>query len=183
MFSSGQDPNDPGQGGVPSQRGMPDFNAHFEALRPDAPMPAKVTTTRTLMFFGGVSGMLLSLLFLMGLAAPVDAMNEALDQQSALLAEEGIQMSVDADLMRSMMTVMALVTGLYGGVSLLLGARLSRRTVGVYWGTVVFLGAAGLILLWGALGGEYLMLVPLGFTGWMLANMFSKEGRAYFGLL
>lgn len=183
MFSSGQDPHDPGQGGVPSQHGMPDFNARFEAMRPDAPMPAKVTATRTLMYLGGVSGLLLALLFLMGLAAPAEALNEALDQQAALMAEEGVALAVDADMMRAMMTVMALVTGLYGALSLLLGKRLRNRTVGVYWGTVVFQGLAGLILVWGLLGGELLMAVPLGFTVWMLANMFSREGRAYFGLL
>lgn len=183
MFSSGQDPNDPKQGGVPPQHGMPDFNAHFEALSPDAPMPRKVTTTRTLMFVGGVSGLLLALLFLLGLGAPEEAMNEALDQQSAYFAAEGIEMNIDAAMMRSMMVVMALITGLYGALSMLLGARLRRRTVGVYWGTVLFQGLAGLTLGWGLFHGEFLMLVPLGFTVWMLTNMLSKEGRAYFGLL
>lgn len=183
MFSSGQDPYDPNQGGVPPQHGVPNFNARFEALRPDAPMPGKVTTTRTLMFVGGVSGLLLALLFLMGLGAPEEAMNEALDQQSAYLAAEGVEMNVDAAMMRSMMVVMALTTGLYGALSLLLGTRLRHRTVGVYWGTVVFQGLAGFVLGWGLFHGEFLMLVPLGFTVWMLANMFSKESRAYFGLL
>lgn len=183
MFSSGQDPYDPKQGGVPPQPGMPDFNAHFEALRPDAPMPRKVITTRTLMFIGGVPGLLLALLFLMGLAAPEEAMTEALDQQTAYMAAEGVEMNIDAAMMRSMMAVMALITGFYGGLSMLLGLRLRHRTVGVYWGTVVFQGLAGLILGWGLLHGEFLMLVPLGFTVWMLTNMFSKEGRAFFGLL
>lgn len=183
MFSSGQDPNDPKQGGVPPQYGMPDFNARFEALSPDAPMPRKVVTTRTLMFIGGVSGLLLALLFLLGLGAPEEAMNEALDQQSAYFAAEGVEMNIDAAMMRSMMLVMALVTGLYGALSMLLGTRLRRRTVGVYWGTVLFQGLAGLILGWGLFHGEFLMLLPLGFSVWMLAAMLSKEGRAYFGLL
>lgn len=183
MFSSGQDPHDPGKGGVPSQGGMPDFHTHFEAMRPDAPMPAKVRTTRTLMFIGGVAGFLLSLLFLTTLTVSGEMMDEALAQQAALMAEQGVEMSVDADMMRTMMMSAALITGLYGLGSLLLAGRLRRRTIGVYWGAVLFQGLAGLILLWGVLGGELLMAVPLGFTAWMLANMFSKEGRAYFGLL
>ncbi|MGW9633002.1 hypothetical protein [Nocardiopsis alba] len=183
MFSSGQDPYDPNRGGVPSPRGMSDFNARFEAMGPDAPMPAKVVTTRMLLYIGGACGVLLSLIFLLPLAFPTDMMAQALDEQTALMAEEGVEMVMDVETMRALMAVYALVTGLYGVASLMLGRRLARRTVGAYWGVVVFQGLAGLFLLWNVLGGGLLMLVPLGFTCWMLANMFSKEGRAHYGLL
>lgn len=186
MFPSGQDPYDPnaGQGGVPSPRGMPDFNApHYEALRPDAPMPKRVSTVRTLMYIGGVSGILLALLFVMGLSAPTEAMNEALDEQTALAAEQGVDLVFDAELMRSYMAAMALVTGLYGALSVLIATRLRRRTVGVFWSTMLFQGAAGGILLWSLLAGELLAIVPLGFAVTMLGFMWAKESRAYYGLL
>ena len=186
MFPSGQDPYDPnaGQGGVPSPRGMPDFNApHYEALRPDAPMPKRVSTVRTLMYIGGVSGILLALLFVMGLAAPTDAMNEALDEQAAIAAEQGVALAIDADMMRSMMASLALVTGLYGALSVFIATRLRGRTVGVFWSTMLFQGAAAGILLWSLLSGELLAIVPLGFAATMLGFMWAKESRAYDGLL
>ncbi len=186
MFPSGQDPYDPdsGQGGVPSQRGMPDFDApHLEALRPDAPMPRRVVTVRTLMLVGGVSGLLLLLLFVMGLSAPAEVMEEALDEQAALAAEQGVALAFDADMMRSYMGLMALVTGVYGTLSVLVATRLRRRTVGVFWSALLFQGAAAGILLWALLSGELLAIVPLGFAAAMLAFMWSKESRAYFGLL
>ncbi|GHC76523.1 hypothetical protein GCM10007079_12900 [Nocardiopsis terrae] len=185
MFPSGQDPYDPdaGQGGIPSQRGMPGIEPHLEALRPDAPMPGRVSTVRTLMFIGGVCGILLALLFGMGLAAPTEAMNEALDEQAALAAEQGVAWSVDADLMRSLMVSMALVTGVYGALSTFLASRLRNRTVGVFWGVVLFQGLAGLILLWSLLSGEVLSIVPLGFAVTMICFMWAKESRAYYGLL
>nr|WP_026128823.1 hypothetical protein [Nocardiopsis prasina] len=186
MFPSGQDPYDPdsGRSGVPSQRGIPDFDApHLEALRPDAPMPRRVVTVRTLMFVGGVSGLLLLLLFLMGLSAPAEMMDEALDEQAALAAEQGVALAFDAEMMRAQMSLMAVVTGIYGSLSLLIASRLRRRTVGVFWSTLLFQGAAAGILLWSLLGGELLAIVPLGFAAAMLTFMWSKESRAYFGLL
>ncbi len=186
MFPSGQDPYDPdaGRGGLPSPQGMPDFNApHYEALRPDAPMPRRVVTVRTLMYVGGVSGILLALLFVMGLAAPTDAMNEALDEQAAIAAEQGVALSIDADMMRSMMASLALMTGLYGALSVLIATRLRGRTVGVFWSTMLFQGAAGGILLWSLLSGEILAIIPFGFAATMLGFMWAKESRAYYGLL
>ncbi|MEU3016235.1 MULTISPECIES: hypothetical protein [unclassified Nocardiopsis] len=186
MFPSGQDPYDPdtGRGGVPSQRGLPDFDApHLEALRPDAPMPRKVVTVRTLMFVGGVSGLLLLTLFLMGLSAPDAVMREALDEQAAIAAEQGVALSIDVEAMRSYMGLMALVTGVYGTLSVLIASRLRRRTVGVFWSALLFQGAAGGILLWSLLSGGLLAAVPLGFAAAMLAFLWSKESRAYFGLL
>lgn len=186
MFPSGQDPYDPnaGQGGVPSPRGMPDFNApHYEALRPDAPMPKRVSTVRTLMYIGGVSGILLSLLFVMGLLASPEEMRAALDEQTALAAEQGVALAYDADMMRSIMASAALVTGLYGALSVLIATRLRNRTVGVFWSTMLFQGAAGGILLWSLLAGELLAIVPLGFAVTMLGFMWAKESRAYYGLL
>ncbi|GAB3688698.1 hypothetical protein [Nocardiopsis oceani] len=185
MFPSGQDPYDPnsGQGGVPSQRGLPDFNASFEAQRPDAPMPKKVSTVRTLMFIGGACGLLLSLLFIMGMSVPNEAMTEVLDEQAAVAAEQDVDLALDAETMRSLMLSMALVTGLYGIFSTLLAARLPRRTVGVYWGAMVFQGLAGLLLGWNLFSGDLLAIVPLGFTVTMMAFMWDKESRAHYGLL
>ncbi|GAA1458847.1 hypothetical protein GCM10009603_14350 [Nocardiopsis exhalans] len=186
MFPSGQDPYDPnaGQNGVPSPRGMPDFNApHYEALRPDAPMPKRVSTVRTLMYIGGVCGILMSLLFVMGLSASPEEMQAALDEQTAMAAEQGVAMAFDLDMMRSFMAFGVVVTGLYGALSFFIASRLRNRTVGVFWATMLFQGVAGGILLWGLLGGEILMIVPLGFAVTMLGFMWAKESRAYYGLL
>ncbi|WP_026122535.1 hypothetical protein [Nocardiopsis halotolerans] len=184
MFPSGQDPYDRSQGGgdVPP-RGMPDFGAHFDALHPDAPLPRKVAIVRVLMFVGGVCGMALSALFLMGLSAPPDAMAEALRQQADMAAEQGVELSLGIEAMRSMMVVMAVITGVYGLLSTLLAGRIRRRTVGVFWGVVVFQGAAGALLLWSLFSGDLLAIVPLGFAVTMVAHMLSREGRAHYGLL
>lgn len=185
MFPSGQDPYDPdaGQNGVPSPRGMPDFNApHYEALRPDAPMPKRVSTVRTLMYIGGVCGILLSLLFVTGLFASTEEMQAALDEQAAAAAEHGVAMAFDPDMMRSFMAAAALVTGLYGALSFFIASRMRNRTIGVFWATMAFQGAAAGILLW-ALSADLLMIIPLGFAVTMLVYMWAKESRAYYGLL
>ncbi|MFI6574516.1 hypothetical protein ACIBFB_01855 [Nocardiopsis sp. NPDC050513] len=187
MSPSGQDPHDfdgeRSAGGVPPQRGLFGFGPHLDALRPDAPPPRKVAVVRTLMFIGGSCGLALAALFLMGLAMPAETLNEALQDQVDMAAEQGVELVVTADVMRSLMGVLALVTGAYGLLSTLLAARIPRRTVGVFWGVVLFQVAAGLLLLWNLLGGEGFSLVPLGFTATMVAFMFSREGRAYYGLL
>ncbi|WDZ89924.1 hypothetical protein [Nocardiopsis sp. HUAS JQ3] len=186
MFSSGQDPYDPngtqGAGGVPPY-GAPGSGAGFGALHPDAPLPRKVAVVRALMFVGGACGLALSGLFLMGLSVPADAMDEALSQQAELAAQEGLELAVSAEAMRAMMVVMAAVTGVYGLLSTLLAGRIRRRTVGVFWGVVLFQGAAGALLLWTVLSGDILALVPLGFAVMMVAYMLSREGRAHYGLL
>ncbi|MEV2274137.1 hypothetical protein AB0I72_01005 [Nocardiopsis sp. NPDC049922] len=187
MSPSGQDPHDfdgeRSAGGVPPQRGLFGFGPHFDALRPDAPTPRKVAVVRTLMLIGGSCGLALAALFLMGLSVPTEAMDEALRQQVDTAAQQGVELVVTVDVMRSLMGVLALVTGAYGVLSTLLATRIRRRTVGVFWGVVLFQVAAGLVLLWNLLGGELFSLVPLGFTATMVAFMFSREGRAYYGLL
>ncbi|PDP86862.1 hypothetical protein CQJ94_14690 [Glycomyces fuscus] len=186
MFSSGQDPYDPngtqGGGGVPPY-GAPGPGAGFDALRPDAPLPRKVAVVRTLMFVGGACGLALSALFLMGLSAPADVMEDVLRQQADLAAEEGLELAAGVEAVRAMMVVMAAVTGVYGLLSTFLASRIRRRTVGVFWGVVLFQGAAGALLLWSVLAGDVLALVPLGFAATMAAYMLSREGRAHYGLL
>ncbi|OLT28904.1 hypothetical protein BJF83_13180 [Nocardiopsis sp. CNR-923] len=187
MSPSAQDPHDfdgeRSAGGVPPRRGPFGFGPHLDALRPDAPTPRAVAVVRTLMFIGGSCGLALGALFLMGLSVPAEAMNEALQDQVDIAAEQGVELVVTVDLMRSLMGVLALVTGAYGLLSTLLATRIQRRTVGVFWGVVLFQAAAGLLLLWNLLGGEWFSLVPLGFTAAMVAFMFTREGRAYYGLL
>ncbi|WP_116244052.1 hypothetical protein [Nocardiopsis sp. FIRDI 009] len=187
MHPSGQDPHDSdgvrGAGGVPPQRGLFGFGAHLDALHPNAPTPRKVAVVRALMFVGGACGLGLSALFLMALSIPPETMDEALREQADLAAEQGVEMAVSIDVMRSLMAVLALVTGVYGVLSTLLAARIRRRTVGVFWGVVAFQAAAGALLAWSVSGGAWQYLVPLGFTATMVAFMFSREGRAYYGLL
>lgn len=187
MFPSGQDPYDPdgAQGGrdVPPQRGFSGLEAHLEAMRPDAPPPRKVLVVRTLMFIGGFCGLGLALMMLMSLSVPDEVMREALDEQAALMAEEGIAFELGVDQMRSYMIAAALITGLYGLLSTLLATRLRRRTVGAFWGVILFEGVAGAILAWGLFSGDLMSVIPLGFTVAMLVCMLSKEGRAYYGLL
>lgn len=187
MFPSGQDPYDPngaqGGGDVPPQRGLPDFGAEFDALRPDAPLPKKVAAVRALMYIGGACGLGLTALFLLGLSVPAEVMADALRQQADLAAEEGVELAVSVETMRSMMMTMAAVTGVYGLLSTLLASRIRRRTVGVFWGIVAFQTAAGGLLLWNLLLGDFFAAVPLGFAVTMVAYMFSREGRAHYGLL
>ncbi|WP_017596931.1 hypothetical protein [Nocardiopsis lucentensis] len=188
MHRSGQDPHDPdgargAGGGVPPQRGLFGFGAHLDALHPNAPTPRKVAVVRTLMFVGGSCGLALSALFLMGLAIPPETMGEVLREQADLAAEQGVEVVVTVDVMRSLMAALALVTGVYGLLSTLLASRIRRRTIGVFWGVVVFQVAAGALLVWNISGGDWQSVVPLGFTATMVAFMFSREGRAYYGLL
>ncbi|MEE2038608.1 hypothetical protein Q8791_15390 [Nocardiopsis sp. CT-R113] len=187
MFPSGQDPYDPngtqGGGDVPPQRGLPDFGAHFDALRPDAPLPRKVAAVRTLMYIGGACGLGLTALFLLGLSVPQEVMADALRQQADLAAEEGVDLAVSVEMMRSMMITMAAVTGVYGLLSTFLAGRIRHRTVGVFWGVVAFQTAAGGLLLWNLVAGDLIAVVPLGFAVTMIAYMFSREGRAHYGLL
>ncbi|WP_159940440.1 MULTISPECIES: hypothetical protein [unclassified Nocardiopsis] len=159
MFPSGQDP----------------FGTHLDALDPQAPLPRRVALVRTLMFVGGACGMALSALFLMGLSVPPEAMAEVMREQ------EGVE--VDVATVRAMMVVMAAVTGVYGLLSTLLASRIRRRTLGVFWGVVLFQTAAGALLLWNLLAGDLLAVVPLGFAVAMVAQMLSREGRAHYGLL
>jgi hypothetical protein len=142
-----------------------------------------VAVVRTLMFVGGACGLALSALFLMGLSAPADVMEDALRRQAGLAAEEGLEFAAGVEAVRAMMVVMAAVTGVYGLLSTLLASRIRRRTVGVFWGVVLFQGAAGALLLWSVLAGDLLALVPLGFAATMAAYMLSREGRAHYGLL
>ncbi|WP_285731441.1 hypothetical protein [Nocardiopsis sp. ATB16-24] len=185
MFPSGQDPYDPDgtQGGGLPPRGTSDFGGGFGALSPDAPLPKKVAVVRTLMFVGGACGFALSSLFLMGLIAPAEAMAEVLRQQADIAAQEGVEIAVSVETLRAMMGVMAVITGTYGLLSTLLAGRIRRRTVGVFWGVVVFQAAAGALLLWNLLAGDYFAIVPLGFTVMMVVYMLSREGRAHYGLL
>ena len=187
MFPSGQDPHDPDgtQGGseVPPQRGFSGLEAHLEAMRPDAPPPKKVVIVRRLMFIGGFCGLGLALMMLMSLGVPDEAMREAMDEQAVLMAEDGVALDLEVDQMRAFMLAAFLVTGLYGLFSTLLAARIRRRTVGVFWGVVIFQGIAGAMLAWGMLSGDLMSVIPLGFTVTMIACMLSKEGRAYYGLL
>ena len=159
------------------------MDAHLEAMRPDAPPPKKVVIVRTLMFIGGFCGLGLALMMLMSLGAPDEAMREAMDEQAAIMAEEGVILSLGVDQMRFFMFVALLVTGLYGLFSTLLAARIRRRTVGVFWGVLAFQGIAGAMLVWGLFSGDLMSMIPLGFTVTMIAFMLSKEGRAYYGLL
>ncbi|WP_028648638.1 hypothetical protein [Nocardiopsis sp. CNT312] len=182
MFPSGQDPYDP-DGASSGRGGLFGFGAHFDALHPDAPAPRKVAIVRTLMFIGGACGLALSAMFLMGTAMPSEAVDQAVAEQAEIASGQGVELVVTAEAMRSMMAVMAVVTGVYGLLSTFLASRVRRRTVGVFWGIVVFQTAAALMLGWAVLGGDLLSLVPLGFAVTMAAFMFSREGRAYYGLL
>ncbi|MFD6952788.1 hypothetical protein A6A08_10790 [Nocardiopsis sp. TSRI0078] len=186
MFSSGQDPYDPDGtrdgDGVPP-RGMPDFGAHFDALRPDAPLPRKVALVRVLMFVGGACGLALSALFLMGLSVPSETMAEAMRQQADAASGQSAEFFADVGAVRAMMVAMAAITGVYGALSTLLAARIRHRTVGVFWGVVLFQSAAGALLLWNLYAGDLLAVVPLGFAATMVAHMFSREARAHYGLL
>ncbi|OOC55390.1 MULTISPECIES: hypothetical protein [Nocardiopsis] len=185
MFSSGQDPYDPDGtqhgGGVPP-RGMPDFGAHLDALRPDAPLPGKVALVRVLMFVGGACGLALSALFLMGLSVSSEAVAEAMRQQADAASGQSAEPFSDVETVRAMMAAMAAVTGVYGLLSTLLAARIHHRTVGVFWGVVLFQAAAGALLLW-SLAGDYFAVIPLGFAVMMVVHMFSREARAHYGLL
>ncbi|GAB2492843.1 hypothetical protein [Nocardiopsis aegyptia] len=171
-------PQDPHGAG----HGLPGFGAPFDALRPDAPLPRKVATVRMLMFVGGFCGLTLSMLFVMGLSVSAEDMAEVLRQQSELAAEENVDLAVTPEMMRSMMGTLAVVTGVYGLLSTFLASRLRRRTLGAYWGVVVFQGAAGALLTWNMLTGDILAAVPLGFAVYMVIAMLSREGRAHYGL-
>ena len=176
MSPSGpQDPHGAGHG-------LFGFGAHFDALSPHAPLPRKVAIVRTLMFVGGACGIALSLLFVMGLSVSSEDMAEVLRQQSDLAAEENVDLAVTPEMMRSMMGTLAVVTGVYGVLSTLLARRMRRRTVGAYWGVVAFQAAAGALLTWNMVAGDYRAAVPLGFAVYMIVAMFSREGRAYYGL-
>lgn len=186
MFPSGQDPYDPdgtqGGGGLPP-RGLSGFGAHFDALRPDAPLPRRVAFVRVLMFVGGACGLALSALIIMGLSVPSETMAEVLQQQADIAEEEGVELVADVATVRTMMVSIAAITGVYGLLSTMLASRIRRRTVGVFWGVVLFQAAAGALLLWNLVAGDLLAVVPLGFAATMVAQMFSREGRAYYGLL
>ncbi|KOX12116.1 hypothetical protein ADL05_22230 [Nocardiopsis sp. NRRL B-16309] len=151
-------------------------------MSPHAPLPRKVATVRMLMFVGGFCGLALSLLFVMGLSVSTEDMAEVLRQQSELAAEENVDLAISPEMMRSMMGMLALVTGVYGLLSTFLASRIRRRTLGAYWGVVAFQGAAGALLAWNMFTGDLLAAVPLGFAVYMLVAMLSREGRAYYGL-
>ncbi|WP_306369937.1 hypothetical protein [Nocardiopsis sp. CC223A] len=177
MVPSGQDPYEPERGG------LPDFEASFAALRPDAPLPRRVAVVRILMFIGGACGIAMALLFLQGLILPQEQMEEALAVQAEALARQGVQMELSVEAVRAMILVMAAVTGVYGVLSTLLAARIRRRTVGVFWGVVLFHGAAGALLAWNLFAGAWEAVVPLGFAVYMIAVMFGRDARAHYGLL
>ncbi|RKS05453.1 hypothetical protein DFP74_1052 [Nocardiopsis sp. Huas11] len=176
MSPSGpQDPHGAGHG-------LFGFGAHFDALSPHAPLPRKVAIVRMLMFIGGACGIGLSLLFVMGLSVSPEEMGEVLRQQSELAAEENVELAVTPEVMRSMMGTLAVITGVYGLLSTFLASRIRHRTLGAYWGVVLFQGAAAALLTWNMVTGDILAAVPLGFAVYMIVAMFSREGRAYYGL-
>ncbi|MBB6118842.1 hypothetical protein [Nocardiopsis algeriensis] len=183
MFPPGQDPydSDGHRDGVPPHPGP----AHRTgpALSPDAPLPRKVATVRNLMFVGGASGLALAVLFVLGLSTPPEEMALVLREQAAIAEEQGVEFPFTIEAMRSAMTVMAAVTGAYGLLSTVLATRIRTRTVGVFWGVVLFQTAAGALLLWMLLAGDLLLAVPLGFAVFMVTAMLSREGRAHYGLL
>lgn len=188
MFPSGHDPNDHhgarGGGEVPPQGGFSEFGGHLNAMRPDAPTPKKIMIVRTLMFVGGTCGLGLALMLLLSVSVPEDTMREALAEQERVMAEQqGVEVDIDVDVMRSLMINMLAVTGVYGALSLFLASRIRNRTVGVFWGVVLFQGLAAALLAFALVSGDFLMLVPLGFTVTMIAFMLSKEGRAHYGML
>ncbi len=181
MAPSGQDPYEPD--GVRPPGDLPDFEASFAALRPDAPLPRRVAVVRILMFIGGACGIAMALLFVQGLVIPQAQMEEALAVQAEMLAEQGVRMELGVEAMRSVILVLALVTGVYGVLSTLLAARIRRRTVGVFWGVVLFHGAAGALLAWNLVSGVWEAAVPLGFAVYMITVMFGRQARAHYGLL
>lgn len=187
MFPSGHDPNDHdgarGGGEVPPQRGFSGLDAHLNAMRPDAPTPKKVMVVRTLMFIGGACGLGMALMVLLSLSTPEEAMREAFAEQERLMAEEGMDVDIDVGYMRSLMANLLAVTGIYGALSVLLASRIRNRTVGVFWGVVLFQGLAAAVLAFALFAGDFLMLIPLGFTITMIVFMLSKESRAHYGLL
>lgn len=188
MFPSGQDPYDPNGarngGDFQSQEGSARLDAYLEALRPDAPPPKKVMVVRTLMYIGGACGIGLALVCLMALAVPSAEMAEVLEEQAEVAAEQGVELNLTVEMMRQMFVTLAIITGVYGLLSVLLATRIPRRTVGVFWGVMAFQGLAGATLVWSLItGGDPLVLVPLGFTALMMAYMFSREGRAFYGFI
>jgi hypothetical protein len=168
---------------MPPRGGLPDFEASFAALRPDAPLPRRVAVVRILMFIGGACGIALALLFLQGLVIPQEQMETALAAQAEAFAQQGVQMDLGVEAIRAMILVLAVVTGVYGVLSTLLAARIRRRTVGVFWGVVLFHGAAGALLAWNLFSGGWEAVVPLGFAVYMVAVMFGRDARAHYGLL
>jgi hypothetical protein len=135
-----------------------------------------------LMFVGGACGLALSVLFVMGLSVSDADMAQVLRQQSELAAQEDVELLVTPEMMRTMMATLAAVTGVYGLLSTFLASRIRRRTLGAFWGVVVFQGAAAALLTWNMVTGDILAAVPLGFAVYMIVAMLSREGRAHYGL-
>ncbi|WP_026118368.1 hypothetical protein [Nocardiopsis salina] len=187
MFPSGHDPNDHdgarGGGDIPPQGDFSGLEAHLDAMRPDAPTPKKVMIVRTLMFIGGACGIGIALMVLLSLGAPEQEMRESFAEQERLMAEQGVEVDIDVGYMRSLMANLLAVTGVYGALSVLLASRIRNRTVGVFWGVVLFQGLAAAILVFALFAGDFTILIPLGFTITMLVFMISKESRAHYGLL
>ncbi|WP_304451759.1 hypothetical protein [Nocardiopsis sp. YSL2] len=171
-------PQDPHGAG----HGLPGFGARFDALSPDAPLPRRVATVRMLMLVGGACGLALSLVFVMGLSVSDEVMADMLRQQSELAAEENVELAITPEMMRAMMGTLAVVTGVYGLLSTFLASRIRSRTLGAYWGVVLFQGAAAALLTWNMVTGDILAAVPLGFAVYMIVAMLSREGRAHYGL-
>lgn len=155
-----------GQPGQMPPPGMP--------LQDPNTMPGTVITVRVLMFIGGGLGILGALgIGLLGL------LGVGLGQATGSLAQDPDAAMV-GNIVGGLALVIALIPLTYAVVSIVLAAKMGKRSSGVFWGVIVFQGLAAALLLLNVILGEGASFVLLIFAVLMLTLMFLPASRAYY---
>lgn len=139
---------------------------------PPEKLPGTALTVRVLMFIGGGFGVIFSLICL-GMLVFFSGNNPDIN---AAFAEAGFDPAEGA----LIFGILAVVTGVYGIVSLVLASLAGKRSPGVLWSIVVFQSLAALSLLINMFTGAVGSLVPLVFAAVMVGLMLSGSSRAYY---
>lgn len=137
-------------------------------------MPGTAVTVRVLMFIGGGIGVLIALAVgLLGL------LGVGLGQATGSLAQDP-EAAMAGNIIGGLALLVALVPLVYAVISIVLAAKMGKRSSGVFWGIVSFQGVAAALMLLNVILGEPGSFIPLFFAALMLTLMFLPDSRAYY---
>lgn len=137
-------------------------------------MPGTAITVRVLMFIGGGLGVLLALgVGLLGL------LGVGMGQATGSLTQDP-DAAMAGNIIGGLALVVALIPLTYGVVSIVLAAKMGKRSSVIFWSVIGFQGVAAAITLINVIAGETSGVIPLFFAALMLSLMLLPVTRAYY---